>query len=263
MKYLSIIVLLSVRLITSAQVSDSVAGKLLHQELIYWQAENDSVKFYALLNKAKINRDAGLYYNALDELTRADSIAKTSTETVEYTYEKMVNYFLSDQYNLCSDIVMDSNCIGKHLGEYTIMRLYSLNESDKWERCKAEMLKQCHSCNAAKIDSIKQLPVSYKYKSPEKSRLMSSILPGLGETYAGYPFKGATSFLLNAGFLAFTGYNVYYGYYITGAVSGLFPFLKLHGGGKHLSAILARKHNEGEEDKVKRRYSEQIGSILH
>ncbi len=263
MRYLITIILALAALQSESQVSDSLSVKLLHQEMIYWQAQSDSVRFYTLLDKARLNRNAGLYDNAINELYRAEKFCAGTKQHTEMSYEKMLNYFLADEYISCSEIVLDSGAIANHYDEYLTMRLYSMNEIEKWESCKSEMIKACNKGDTAKISEIKNLPVSYNYKNPEKCRRMSAILPGLGETYAGYPFKGFTSFVLNGGFLFFAGYNFYTSYYVTGVISGLLPFKKFHAGGKRLSAILADEHNEIESGKLKKKYREEISSIIH
>jgi hypothetical protein len=263
MKYLITIILLLAIAQSEAQVADSLSVKLLNQEMIFWQAQSDSVRFYALLNKAGINRAAGAYDGAINELYRAEKYCHGQDQLAEMNYAKMVNYFLADQYSFCSEITLDSINTVKHFSEYTTMKLYSLLEIKEWERCKKELIKLCNSTDTAKISEIKQFPTTYNYKDPEKCRRMSSVLPGLGEVYAGYPFKGITSFILNGGFLFFAGYNFYAGYYITGVVSGLYPFIKFHSGGKRLSAILADMHNTKESGKLKNKYREEINSLIH
>jgi hypothetical protein len=262
MKYLITTILLLAIVRSEAQVADSLSAKLLNQEMIFWQAQSDSVRFYALLNKANINKAAGYYDGAINELYRAEKYCHGQNELDEMNYEKMTNYFLADQYSFCSEITLDSISSLKYFNEYVTMKLYSLIEIKEWEKCKREMIKLCNCADTAKISEIKRLPTAYNYKDPEKCRRMSSILPGLGEAYAGYPFKGITSFILNGGFLFFAGYNFYANYFITGIVSGLYPFIKFHSGGKRLSAILADEHNANESGKLKNKYREEINSFI-
>jgi len=263
MKYIITTILVLLTVVTNAQVNDSLAQRLLRQEIVYWQAPNDSVRFYSLLAKAKTDRGAGVYSDALNELFRAEKFCFTKQEKADMDYEKMLNYFLTDAYSFCSEITIDSTNIAAHFNEYLTMKLYSMNEAEKWDRCKEIMITLCNKNDTALQAKIEQLPVSYNYKNPEKCRRMSAILPGLGETYAGYPFKGFTSFIINGGFLFFAGYNFYTAYYVTGVISGLYPFIRFHAGGKRLSAILADRHNDIESGKVKKQYWEEINLLLH
>jgi len=178
-------------------------------------------------------------------------------------YERMIANFLSDNYRYCSELTFGSSETGLHSKEIEFMTLYSLNEAGNWTGCKTEILKQIPKDDSVKIKEVSALPETYNYKSPDKCKHLSSILPGLGEIYAGYTFKGITSFVLNTGFLAFTGFNIAYGYYVTSVASGIFPFTKFYGGGKRLSANLADRHNDKATDKLKSQFNKEINSILN
>jgi len=239
-----------------------VADSEFHTEYCYWQAKSDSSKFNALLLKAQIYRNSALYRQAIAETDRADTYAKKNEEQTQLKYEKMINSFLLDDYGYCSSIVFDSSEVIYHPKEIEYMALNSLNESGNWTRCKSELIKYVSRGDSNMKKEIMALPESYKYKSPEKSRHLSAILPGLGEIYAGYPVKGITSFFLNAGFIAFAGYNFYVHYYVTACVSGIFPMLKFYGGGKRLSTNLAERHNVHESNKIKKQYRDEIQTIM-
>jgi len=263
MKYLITIILALAAVNSEAQLTDSLSGRLLRQEKLYWLASNDSVKYCVLLTKAKLNREAGLYVNALSELNRAEDISVGNSEVSEIEYEKMITYFLLGRYDGCVGIAIDSGQIAGHYHEYLLMKLYSLDETEKWTECKNLLLQNCSKRDTLKINEVENLPISYKHKSPQKAKVLSSILPGLGETYAGYPLKGFTSLLLNGGFLFFAGYNFYTAYYISGSVLGVFPFLRFYSGGKRLSFNLANQHNQKISDRIKKKYWEEIDAVVH
>jgi hypothetical protein len=263
MKYLITILLALVIVQTKASPPDSLSAKLLQQEMIYWNAHTDSVRLCALLIKARLNREAGLYTNALSELNRAQEISANRNEGTEIEYQKMITYFLLSRYDVCAEMAFDSSDIKIHYNEYLIMKLYSLNEMEKWGECKSLLLLHCNKNDTLRANEIEKLPVSYKYKSPQKAKKLSAFLPGLGETYAGYPLKGLISLILNGGFLFFAGYNYYAAYYISGSVLGIFPFLRFYSGGKKLSLILANKHNEKLSDGIKDKYWKVINSTLN
>lgn len=242
-----------------AQVSDSLSVKLLQCEKDYWTANTDSVRFAALIKKAEAYRNVAHYEESLHELYRASKYAVGKKEEAIEKYEEMTDYFLNNQYSFCGNIIIDSIQGTDFYKGYETMKLFSLIETENWETCKQEMLKLCKPADTSVIDA---LPVGYNYKSPEKARRMSAYLPGLGEVYAGYPFKGATSFVLNAGFLCFMAYNISTGYYVMSVVSGFYPFLKFYNGGKRLSAILTERHNQKEAEVVKNKYRAEANLLL-
>lgn len=240
-----------------------LAEKLLDKELAFFVARTDSERAVLLMDKAGLYNSKAEYQKALAELERADKFSSAGNSKLKY--EKMLNYFLSDQFSSCAAIRLsqeDVKILGKEK-EYVMMRFFSLNAAGLWAACKEELLDYCSTCDSVEIKKIASLAVSYNYISPSKCRRLSDIVPGLGMVKAGKPFKGATSFLLQAGIVAGTAYCFSAGYIVTGIVSGVFPLMKFHQGGNRLSAILAEEHNEKERLKLKAQYSEEIEKVVH
>src|SRR5579885_3325338 len=140
MRYIIIIITILLAAPTNAQVADSVSGKLLYQEMIFWQARTDSARFNALLCKAQINRNNGKYESALNEVERAGKLLLSKKEQAQIGYERMLDYFLSDRYEQCSMTDIDSAEISAQYNEYLLMKLYSLNEAERWTECKSLLL---------------------------------------------------------------------------------------------------------------------------
>ena len=266
MKYLIITILTLISFQINAQwVADtSFATKLLSLELRFWKSTNDSTKLAVLSDKANIYKSLRMYEQALMELERAEKYCIDQRTITLIRYEEMLNYFLSNKYSYSGDIVISLPEIEEihKKQEYYLMKLQSLNEAEKWEQCKQELLLLCSNSDSSKIKLIQQLPVIYNYKSPEDCKRLSAFLPGLGEIKAGYPLKGITSFLIQSGLIVFTGYNFYAGFYLTGTISGSIPFLKFYGGGKRLSERLAERHNEEEKKNLKKKYNQIINKVL-
>lgn len=265
MRYIIFILIIFTNIRVKAQTVDNiVADKLLHYEFVMWSSTADSIKFNALMAKAALYNGAELYNNALKELDRAGEYTSSGISKTELDYEKVKTYFLANRYSFASGILISVNDLDsinkKH--EYVTMLLYSLNEEEKWKSCKSTMLDNCNDCDSATIKVIRELSEQYRYISPERCKKQSGFLPGLGQTMAGYPLKGATSFLLQAGLTTFLAYNIYTGFYVAGAVSGLMPLLKFHKGGKRLSAILAEKRNEKNSALLKHKYAQAIKLVV-
>lgn len=261
MKYWSIIIAVWIYLPIKAQ--QDAGGKLLDAEYIFWQAKSDTVRFKALLDKARLCRHAAMYNRALDELERAALYSHKPGQQAQLKYEKMMTYFLAGRYIDCSTIEMSRGEADTLYNNYLAMKLYSFDESEQWDSCKNLLLKLCPAIDTDRINEIKKLPVSYRYKDPGKANRLSSVLPGLGMIYAGYPFRGITSFVLTAGSVVFGVYNIYYGYYVTSVVFGAYPYLRFHTGGRRLSEVLAYRHNYIEAGKLKKKYREEISPVVH
>jgi len=266
MKYIIIIlqILIPFTINSQAIVNETVAEELLLLEQNIWQTTNDSAKIILLIEKSKKYQAEHMYKLAVAELDRVPQNFSDDSLAAVVEYEKMLNYFLNADYGYCKSIHISTENINRinKKNEYALMRLQALNETEKWQECKQELLATNVGKDSVILIQIQQLPEAYKYISPEKCRKLSSFLPGLGEVKAGYTVKGITSFVINAGLLAFTGYNFYTGYYVTGAVAGIFPFLKFYSGGKRLSESLAHKHNEKEKKELQLKYSEFINKTI-
>ncbi|MFI5164331.1 MAG: hypothetical protein ACHQHP_03685 [Bacteroidia bacterium] len=266
MKYWIITILSLASFLAEGQTMDTLlAKKLLQKEILYFIASSDSEKFYVLLDKADLQKFNGKYENALAELERAEKFSSDGKRKIILQYERMLNYFLSNQFGQCASMEFAGEEVEKinKQQEYFLMKFFSLNETGQWSRCKEELLSYCSLCDSIEIRQLISLPVTYTYINPEQCRRLSSFIPGLGMVKAGKPFKAAVSLLLQAGFTFVAGYNFYAGYYAAGLASGVFPLLKLHKGGNRLSAILAEEQNEKEKQKLKILYSEAIKKIIH
>jgi len=252
-------------LITKSQQTDSLdTEKLLTQEISYWSSTSDSVKFISLMKKASIYQSAGFAESALLELERAETYARTKREVSSLNYQKMLNYFLAGRFTSAglADLKKEDAVELDKTKEYLTMKLFSLNESQKWENCKVELLNSCTPADSAERFKIMQLPTSYNYISAEDCRHLSSFLPGLGQTKAGYPLKGLSSFIIQSGLVVFIVYNMAGGFVLTGIVSGVFPLLKFYHGGEQLSAILAQKHNDKAIKQLKSSYLKEIKLVM-
>lgn len=262
MKYWITIILIYTLSITKAQsLNDSLLLELEHQ---FWLAKNDSVKFNALLNKADVLYTSGNVKAAANELYRSQEFAKTYYQQTVINYKKMLFEFVLKQYAFVHQTQLTpqaATSINK-LQEYELMYLFSLNETQYWERCKDSLLKLCSNCSTTLKDSITALPVVYDYLSPEKAELLSAFLPGLGQTYSTYPLKGFTSLVLNSGFIYITTYAILNSYYVTAVVYGIFPLLKFYNGGKRLSGKLANNKNEIRKQALQEHYKKVIKRVV-
>jgi len=263
MRYWVIIILSFLSCLAEAQKMDfAFTEKLLDKELDFFISKSDSEKIALLMDKADLYSSEKEYIKALSELERAERFSAFENSLLKY--KKMVNYFLSNQFSNCASVLLSPEEI-KQVGkekEYWMMRFFSLNETEQWSRCKEELLDYCSFCDSIQVREIHSLQERYDYISPEKCKRLSSFVPGLGMARAGKPFKGVTSFLLQAGMVAGVAYGFYTGYYIAGVVSGVFPLMKFYKGGSRLSGILADERNEKERKKLQKKYTEEIKTVI-
>ena len=95
-------------------------------------------------------------------------------------------------------------------------------------------------------------------KSPKRATILSIFLPGLGQTYAGYPGEGIISLSLNVAALGILVFGAVNAYYISGYVVGAGFLQNFYNGGQKRAAILANKHNY----RVTREFNDSIHHFL-
>jgi hypothetical protein len=86
-------------------------------------------------------------------------------------------------------------------------------------------------------------------KNPEKAKMLSSVLPGMGYLYAGNVSEGIWNVALQAAGLGLTALGILNGYYFTSAFISISIFQKFYNGGISRSAFHAEKWNY-EKSKV-------------
>lgn len=128
----------------------------------------------------------------------------------------------------------------------------TLNEQKKWPEAKDKLKSFISFANLNQLqkDSINYLIETWynphtfpKMKDPDKAVLMSSIIPGLGQAYAGYYWEGIVSAGLQVLSMAFTAGAVYLKYYVTAVLIGYSTFFRFYQGGQNRAEFLTKKYN--------------------
>ena len=241
------------------------ADSLFHKGY-YYEAGNYYQKAYFYSNSIKNKTNLILKKIAclkqLRQFKEVDNIV--SKMLLDNLSDSLLLNFLSEAA-LCSYLANDYNKAESYLIqlEYRLMNkdlltntyfIYSLilNEQQRWQEAK-EKLKMFvimfKTDNVLKNKLLVQIDSAYhpknypKLKKPVKAKILSSILPGLGQMYSGAVMEGIGSLALNVFALSVTGAGIYFKYYITGIVTGNFLFGKLYLGGGRRAEFLVLKKN--------------------
>lgn len=137
--------------------------------------------------------------------------------------------------------------------ETLTMRWKAMIELEMFAGCKEEMAK-VFAHDSIHLGKITALPIEIQQKSPLKAQRLSAWLPGLGQSWAGYPLKGLISFVLNAGSLVLAWKAVESGLYVNAALFGIYPFIRFYKGGKTYSYSLADRTNQKRMNVLKGKY---------
>ena len=262
MRYWSIVILLLAA--TAASKGQDYLQGALDLERSVFGASGNVQKTRALLEKAAYCKQHEHFRDAIFNLARIDTPGLTQETRAQVLYERTLNYFLDHSTFAALSVYRDLQALQPvPTDEQNLLGLLILNESKKWDECRAQLLAAALARkDFADTSAIRGLITEPRQKDPLRARRLSAMLPGAGQAYAGYPGKGGASLLLNAGFLAFASYNFISSYYVMGIVSGTGTFLKFYKGGIELSEHLVEKDNKRARELWQSRYSELIFKVF-
>lgn len=272
MRLLLIIVLVLSPILSKAQkaFSDSIADFLLEKEYAIWKnTEGDTALVRLVTEKAFVYRKLEKYSDAIREIERAVTfVSVNNVSNLKWKYEALTNYYLAKEYQKAYAILQDftyadAGTLNKR-NEYLYLRWGTLIELKEWKKCKTEFLSQIDSFGLLNLKAdILQLPDTILEKNPVKARRMSMLLPGSGSMYAGYPLKGAASFLINGAFATATVLLAVNALYITSFASGFLPLNKFYKGNIKLAEQLTYRKKAEKELNIKRTYYKTASYILN
>ncbi|WP_428657059.1 hypothetical protein [Runella sp.] len=139
-----------------------------------------------------------------------------------------------------------------------VLEILTLNELDRWpeskEIFKRYVVRNQLSINADELyDFLRKKP-----KSPEKAQLLSFVMPGVGQMYAGFPMQGLVSVGLQTLALGFGVYHVWHRYYLIGFFTGAGMFQAFYFGGARRAELMAEETNR----KRKAKNNQKIRAVL-
>lgn len=201
-----------------------------------------------MLKRAYALKQQGSFERAFDNLQRIDIYVLPDSMAKNVLYESALNAFLAERYDQSLSkleelkIYPDSEMEGRNL----ILEILTLNEMKEWTKAHEHFLSYKKKFAPSLQDPYLQ---KIKMKNSERAFNLSYFLPGVGQMYAGYFWKGFLSGFINVGTVAFAGYSFLTGYYFSGAFTGVTLFYIFYNGGARYAEVLAEQYNreKGEE----------------
>ena len=230
-----------------AKVADSLLqlGKYKEAALVYEYAyfnsnnQQDQVTF--LLSKSFCEKKGNMYNEALNTLQRI-SLNNLSNQYryIVWSQKALMNFLLNDYENARAELNnVKDNLELAYSDSILILEVLTLNQLGEWDLAKNTIMK--YPQYSALIDSLYQF--TPRLKNEKLALVLSGIVPGSGQIYAGYPAEG----LLSIGFLAatlFGGYALFTnGFYFSSISSGGGLALRFYTGGARRAKYLAEKRN--------------------
>ncbi len=227
-------------------------AKLEYERLVYQSTDGGQIN-YALLKKGYCHKILGDYASAYKTIERANLFSSNDSINYLLRFEIALNAYLAQEYNIALNQLLQIDYFvkdQKKKNEALYLQILSLNELQRWEEAK-EKFKVYTELNKldANPDEVYAFLEKPKIRDPKKAETLSYILPGVGQMYAGYFGKGLFSSFIQLAFVSFGAYNIYKGYFFTGAFTGIGLFYAFYSGGIRHARFLTEKKNAERAEK--------------
>jgi len=228
----------------------------IEYERLIFRSENvndiNSLKYKKALCYKKMNQ----FDRAIDELQSLYFSNPGDSLYLSVCYEQSLCYYLVGEPARALwkiDEYLHRSNDSTSLNYFAPLKILCLNKLQRWQEAEDVFLQYVaiqNFSNERKI-AYTQIVTSFydknyrpRMKSEQRAENLSRFIPGTGQAYAGEFGEGVVNLLMNASVLAFSGYQVYNGFYITGYLAGLGFFNKTYHGGIRRAGILASKKNK-------------------
>jgi TM2 domain-containing membrane protein YozV len=176
-----------------------------------------------------------LDYENLDDTTQEKILQQSILCSVLADKKNDAAYFLTQYKNYVKDSLLNKK------DAYLFPLVYLQNE--EWDNAYKSMLQQSDTTTRKKIDSIWQnnFPT---FRNPKTATVLSSILPGSGQCYAGKVGFGLINLLGVAGSGYFLAWHLINHYYMIGAITSGGLLSRFYLGGLKTSRNFTEKNND-------------------
>ena len=191
----------------SAQSADSLAVEALRLEREIFVAPSAAKANCALLAKAEVRKQQGLYADASNELTRVSTWALTAEQSETYYHLKALCQYLAADFGGATATIDEARIYLPHdsptLRELLLIDALASGEKCEWARSEKAAETLLHSApQEAKERARKIYDSAPKLRDPMTAWYLS-LVPGLGQFYAGEVWSGVVSMAVNGSIIAF------------------------------------------------------------
>ncbi|MGZ3903547.1 MAG: tetratricopeptide repeat protein [Bacteroidia bacterium] len=230
-------------------------ASLAYEKAIYFNA-NAVSKASLSLKRAHTLKQISSFDIAEQTLSRVDLSALSDSLVYQVKYNAAMCAYLNADFSMAESHLIQLIYFGRDTARvYNCYPLFALalNELNKYDSAKVYLKKyvdhiypkgdEVGKVRLREIDSLYAAKSQPHLKRVRKAKIMSLIIPGLGQMYAGYWGEGITAMTCNAIFLGLTGVGVYYKYYITSVMYSYTVFAKFYSGNLSRVEYLVKKRN--------------------
>lgn len=110
----------------------------------------------------------------------------------------------------------------------------------------------------AAVGSVLEEASGRKLKNPAAAKVLSTVLPGLGQAYSGRPLEGVNALLINGGVFFLFGWNIAERNYPEAVLTFFYLVLRFYPGNIYQAGLKARDWNTALQEK----YKQKVFAIL-
>lgn len=207
-----------------------------------------------LLWKSYCYKALGDYHKSLSITDRITKFEDDSLRQLVIYERIFLSYFIEDYQLTYNELLKWDLRVAAEDRGVEIYRFLTLVSLGKIEEAKTELTK-CRSVFGLGEEEVAHFfSDKWKLKDPNKAYKLSLFLPGIGQMYSGYFFKGVLSGTIQVGLVAFTAYHLYHGYIFTGGMTGAALFYTFYLGGARYASQLAEKKNGEIKEEIKEKF---------
>lgn len=234
---------------------------MLEREI--YAADTPAVHNSAVMKKVEVRKQQGLYKEALSELSRVYVYALGEEEMADYYYQRALVSYLAGDFELSLATIDEANIYLTHHPAAPMMLLVealAAGERGEWSRSQAAA--EAYVAQMANNQELEaHLQALYNdtptLRNPEVAYWLS-LLPGLGQFYAGEVWSGLVSLVANGALVAFGVSEMLAGEWLSGWIVGCGGLSTSYFVGQERARTLTERRNE----RVLRTHNDQLRSIL-
>lgn len=224
-------------------------------ERAFFEAKDMQERNRFLMLKAQCYKAIGDYEAGIRNLQRVRYLRGDSLKRA-VNYEMILLYYLHGALADAQSRLIRMQATGGMSQEMLLLSFLVNVEQGKWAEARQLLMEQDTVFQLSPEDIEYILPEKLKLKDPRKAYNLS-LLPGIGQWYAGYFWKGVLSGGIQALLGAFSIYSLVEGYFFTGTLTGVALFYTFYLGGARYAETLANRKNEERAGQIKERFFEK------
>ncbi|MBQ5669891.1 MAG: hypothetical protein IIV29_04300 [Tidjanibacter sp.] len=246
----------------SAQSADSLALEALRLEREIFVAPSAADANAALLAKAEVRKQQGLYEEAVRELGRLNAWALSEEQSGAYYYQKALCQYLAADFEGALSTLDEARLYIPSTSaihsELSLLEALAAGEQGEWVRSEqAANRLLANAPEEVKMEVKKLYATAPKLRNPMVAWYLS-LVPGVGQFYAGEVWSGVVSLAVNGGLIAFGVGEAVAGHWLSAWLGTGIPLSNTYFVGQERAKMLTERRNT----RVLRTHNDLLREIL-